>query len=247
MITLKELYDRSLEDEKFLLPKMSIPEERPFFIQSLLWVNDAYMLNALFVKGDIDNAKNAFYQMALINAYCFKVLRQDVYEVVSNFAYPLLSDNKNLILDYAHYSPISVSNSFAESCGRAIQAVLNDDDALLSLSVDHLKATSKKGWASSFSDIITVFEGFLNRDASIIQNGVERFLAKHEKQHRSNQVRSQFINIEATMLLKLALIKGYSIFIKNDLVPELLLPLNELESYRHYEFLSEVAPDNSKP
>jgi hypothetical protein len=238
---LEDLYKRSLQDEVFLLSKMEIESERPYFLNSFVDVNEMFFLNALFVENKIAEAKEFLYKISTVNVYFHEIYNGNIFELFRNFSYPLLSDSRKIIDRYCTYSPKEKTDSFSENFALAIQAVLRDDKTNLP---DYIKgmdrrSKSKSGWGKNFASFVNVFEGFLLDDSKAITQAIEEFLLLHDKTDDS-RIRKQYINIEATALAKLAYIKGLSVKINNRLVSMDLLPVEPIANYKTYSFIEGV-------
>lgn len=238
-ISLDRSYKRSIDDEKFILGKIQIPEERPFFILSLKGINTIFFLKKAFLEKDFQTSKAFLYKVAMTNSYYHEKLNGEIFNVLDTFTYPLLSDSSNLISRYLHYEKTEHPDSFSTYFGKAIQSVLKDDNQALQVNIEGLKKWSKKGWAKQYSGIVTTLEGFLNKDKSAIEKGLQEIVAMHAKQEQPAIVKD-YINLEATALAKLAWRKGIEVGIDNALVPKELLPTEELPLYEGYEFFKEL-------
>jgi hypothetical protein len=238
---LEDLYKRSLQDEVFLLSKMEIENERPYFLNSFVGVNEVFFLNALFVENKIVEAKRFLYKISTVNVYFHEVYKGNVFELFRNFSYPLLSDSRKIIDRYCTYNPIEKTGSLPENFALAVQAILRDDKTNLP---DYIKgmdrrSKSKSGWGKNFASFVKIFDGFLLEDSKAIAQAIEEFLLLHDKTD-DNRIRRQYINIEATALAKLAHIKGLPVKINNTLVPMALLPVEPIGNYKTYSFIEAV-------
>ena len=238
-ISLDQSYKRSIDDEKFILGKIQIPKERPFFILSLKGINTILFLQKAFAEKDFQASKAFLYKVAMTNSYYHERLNGEIFNVLDTFIYPLLSDSGNLISRYLNYEKTEHPDSFSTYFGKAIQSVLKNDSHALQVSIEGLKKWSKSGWANQYSGIITTLEGFLDKHKSAIEKGLQEIVALHNKQEQPAVVKD-YINLEATALAKLSWRKGMEVGVDASLVPHELLPVKELSVYEGYEFFKEL-------
>jgi hypothetical protein len=238
-ISLEEAYERSIKDERFLLEKVSISKEKPFFILSLKGVNSIFFLHKFFVENEIHESKIFLYKIALVNTYYYERLNGEVFNVLDTFTYPLLSDSSTLIKRYLHYDRTEYVDAFSTYFGKAIQSVLRSDFVALQFNIGGLKKWSTKGWPKQYAGIVTVFEGFLTDDKTTIEKGLLEIIELHGKQDHPGIVKD-YINLEATALAKLAWRRGIEVEVSSDLILRELLPVKELPFYEGYPFFDEL-------
>ena len=236
---LKTLYSENQEREKKKLEIIADPIKKPFHILSFKGINTIFFLHKAFIEKDFHASKAFLYKVAMVNSYYYETLNGEIFNVVDTFTYPLLSDSSNLIDRYLHYEKTEHPDSFSTYFGKAIQSVLKDDSQALQFNIEGLKKWSKKGWAKQYAGIATALEGFLDKNKSTIEKGLQEIVALHNKQEQPAIVKD-YINLEATALAKLAWRKGMEVIIGNNLVPHELLPVEELSVYEGYDFFNEL-------
>ena len=64
-------------------------------------------------------------------------------------------------------------------------------------------------------------------------------LEKHNKQEHPAVVKD-FINLEAIAIAKIAHRKGIMVEVENPYLPKDMIPINELEKYKSYDFLNNI-------
>ncbi|HEY9049625.1 MAG TPA: Imm49 family immunity protein [Ohtaekwangia sp.] len=240
MSSLEQSFKRSIDDEKFILKQIENPEEKPFYILSLIQINTIFFLYRFFVQKDVQLSKSFLYKIAGTFAYYHEKLNGEVFEALKTFTYPLLCDNNTVVNRYQDYHKTKYSDSFSTYFAKAIQSTLKNDNSALEVNIAGLKKWSRKGWPKQYIGIITVFEGFLINDKSAIENGLQEITDLHDKQDQPPIVKD-YINLEATALAKLAWRKGIEVEVASDLVPKELLPVLELQSYEGYPFFEELS------
>jgi hypothetical protein len=236
---LKTLYSESKEREKKKLEIIEDAAKKPFHILSFKGINTIFFLKKTFVENDIQAGKGFLYKIAMTNSYYHEKLSGEIFNVLDTFTYPLLSDSSNLINRYLSYERTEHPDSFSTYFGKSIQSVLSDDNRALEANIEGLRKWSKKGWAKQYAGIVTAFEGFLKNDKTVIEKGLREIVALHTQQEQPAVVKD-YINLEATALAKLAWRKGIEITIDSSLVPQELLPIEELRVYGGYEFFKEI-------
>lgn len=236
--TLKNNYKKSQEDEKFLMTKLSNNEEKRFFIGSLEFVNINYALYNIFIKSMPDGARLAFYNASMIAAYLHEKYNEDIF-LIKFFTYPVLSDNSNLMDRFSRYNNSRWGNTFAYYYGKAVQSVIINNKSNLAENIKGLEKTCKKGWEKQYSGFITAFQGFLDGSPELIIRGVEELLTKYKKQD-IDELLKEFINLEATAILKLSLRQNMELKINNPLIPNEFLLIKELPEYKGYDFFKEI-------
>lgn len=238
-MTMQEIFKRNINDEIFLISKMSNDEEAPFFVGSFKFLNLQNAIYYAFVDHNFDKSRNEFYKAGMVNALRHEKLSGEIFNVLDTFSYPLLSDSSSLISRYLSYERTEYPDSFSTYFGKAIQSVLKDDSQALQANIEGLKKWSKKGWAKQYAGIVTTFEGFFKNDKSVIEKGLKEIIAIHDKQEQPAIVKD-YINLEAAALAKLAWRKGIEVVVNSELVPAELLPIKELSTYEGYEFFKEI-------
>lgn len=234
---LDKLYSRAIDDESFLMEKIKNVDDRFYFLLSLIPVNEIYFIKKAFIERDFQNSKQFLSVIGMINSYYSEFGKRDIFEVLNTFVFPILSDNIELIDRYMTYKPIVYHDSFATYFGKCIQAIIrkNNDDVLVN--IKGLEKHSKSGWEKNFSGLVNCFKGFVNRDKLLVENGVDELLNKHNKQEQPTFVKD-FINYEATTIVKLSNYLDVSLNIEHKLIPKELLPIEPLDHYETpYDFL----------
>lgn len=239
MNNLEQSFKRSIDDEKFILKQIEVPEEKPFYILSLTNINTIFFLHNFFTRKDTQLSKSYMYKVAMTFAYYHEKLNGEIFEALKTFTYPLISDNTAIINRYQEYNKTQYEDSFSTYFGRAIQCVLKNDNKTLLHNIEGLRRWSNKGWAKQYIGIATVFEGFLHGDKKIIERGLQSIVDLHDHQEQPLLIKD-YINFEATALAKLAWRKGIEVEVSSNLVPKELLPVSELQNYEIYPFFLEL-------
>jgi hypothetical protein len=239
-ISIQEAYQRSIEDEKFLLEKIKKPDMMFHYVSSFKWVNLDYFLHAFFIENDVQKSKNYLYKVGMVESYSHEILKKEIFNVLNRFTFPILSDSSKLIERYLQYTESDFYDDFNGHFSKGIQSILKNDMPALEKHIDGLKRRSKRGYAKLYTGIITSYNGFANSDSEQIIQGIYEIL-KTNKRQRPNDLYYQHINYEAAAIAKLAWRKGMEIEIDSPLVPKALLPVKELDHYEGgYDFLNEL-------
>ena len=239
VISIEEAYKRWENKESFIFEKMKDPNMEVHYIPFLNGVNSVYFLHAFFIEKDIQKSKNYLYKIGMIESYLHEILKDEIFNVLNRFTFPILSDSSKLIERYLTYSETEYYDSIHTHFSKGLQSILKNDMFALEKHVDGLRRRTKRGWEKQYTGFITSFEGFYNNNEEQIIKGIYEVLKNNKRQH-PDDLDYQHIHYEATAIAKLAWRKGMEIEIDNPLVPNELLPVRELEHYEGYEFFKEL-------
>ena len=191
----------------------------------------------------LDKCKKGYlYKIGMVNSYYSEMCKRDIFEVLNTFTFPILSDSKELINRYLKYEVLEYQDAFSTYFGQSIQAVLKQNDAELTRTIEGMNNHSKEGWEKNYRGAVTAFQGILKKEKELVRAGIEELLSCHGNQN-THPLTKEYINYEATALVKIANINGLDISIESQLIPNALLPVQELESYPRYDFFDEL-PDS---
>ena len=227
--------------EQKKLSLMKNPERKLGQILSFKGINEIYFLEKAFIQNDVMASKEFLYKMAIVNSYYSEIGKHDIFEVLNTFTFPVLSDCRPLIERYLAYEPIVYHDSFSSYFSQSIQTIIEGNDILLEKNISGLERHSKSGWEKNFVGLVLSLKGFLAKDKNIIEEGIDELLSKHDKQNHL-PITKEYINYEATTLVKLAYRIGIQLNTKSPLIPEGLIPIQELSHYPGYDFFDELPP-----
>jgi len=240
---LHSFYERSIEDEKFLLSKIIIPEEKAAFIGSFEGNARYFALHSMYVKKDFLMARQYFYKAAVSGEYMVRKHDWLMHTSIYKICYALLSDNSKVIEHYKELKNTKWDENFlGYQFNTAIQCVLKDDAEILKKQIEGLNKSVTKGspkGAKAFAGCINVFEGLLNNEKKQIETGINELVKTIGKRDDLTLVKD-FFSIETTALVKLAWRKGFEIKVESSFVPKEMLPINELQEYPGYDFFQEI-------
>lgn len=237
------LYAMFLDDEKFNLQKIQIPEEKRNYIGFAELNNRSLALHAMYVLQDFDKARNYFYKAAICGEYMVRMYDELMHTSIYKICYALLSDNSKVIEHYKELKNTKWDENFlGYQFNTAIQSVLKDETETLKKQIEGLKKAvtkaSPKG-AKAYVGCVNVFEGLLNKDKTQIETGINELVKTIGKRDDLTLVKD-FFSIETTALAKLAWRKGFEINVESSFVPKEMLPVNELPEYPGYDFFTEI-------
>ena len=238
--TLEERYNELIKENIFNVEKMFVKEEKKHYVFSFYLSNNFQAVYFLYIDNNIEKAKNCYYEAAMAYSYYHEVLKYNFFSTLGVPSVYLLCDNPQIITRFCQYtdSPemVKVGPLFYQ-IGKAIQAVLLDDQILLLSSIEMLKKRTKSGIGKYFLATVDFFEGLVAKDEEKVYSAVNAF----QKRTQSQQplILKDYFSLEATGLAKLAWRKGYEIDFKNKFIPQDLLPIKELEHYESFDFFKE--------
>ena len=219
---------------------MNDKAQKNYYIGNFCLHNQLIATFYIYKEGNLEKAKNCYYEAALAQAYGIEKLGHDPFRIVSNMLYCILSDNKILINKFVNYKPTPeyehVKDIFFH-LGTAMQAVLKDDKETLLTSIEGIKKRSTRGFAKAYAGASLFFEGIFNNDTAMIRDGV--FITQKKLQRHQMACTTEYMNIEATGLLKLAWLKGFEIPSTSTFIPQIILPVYELSNYESHDFFTE--------
>lgn len=237
------LYTMFLDDEKFNLQKIQIPEEKKYYIGFAELNNMSLALHAMYVLQDFNKARTYFYKAAICGEYMVRMYDELLHTSIYKICYALLSDNSKVIEHYKDLKNTKWDENFlGYQFNTAIQSVLKDDTVMLEKQIEGLKKSVTKTrprGAKAFAGCVDVFEGLLNEDKTQIERGINELVRTIGKRDELILVRDYF-SIETTALAKLAWRKGYEINIESSFVPKEMIPVKELPDYPGYDFFKEI-------
>jgi hypothetical protein len=237
------LYAMFLDDEKFNLQKIQIPEEKKNYIGFAELNNRGLALHAMYVLQDFDKARNYFYKAAICGEYMVRMYDELMHTSIYKICYALLSDNSKVIEHYKDLKNTKWDENFlGYQFNTAIQSVLKDDNETLKKQIEGLKKSVTKPipkGAKAYAGCVNVFEGLLNKDKTQIKTGINELVKTIGKRDELTLVKD-FFSIETTALAKLAWRKGFEVNVQSSFVPKEMLPIKELPEYPGYEFFKEI-------
>ncbi len=238
-MNLNEIYIQSRNDEEFLLSKATIENERYHFVGFLESTNLNYACYNIYQERKYLIARNNFFVSSLIRLFMNDVYNENIFMLYRSFCYSIISDSDKLIHKYNSYNETFL-DTFGSSFAKAIQACLKGNDKSLQEQIQNLERhTDKKSIAKNYSGVPIAFKGILQNDKTLVEQGINEILSKHNKQEQPAVVKD-YMNIEALTLAKLAYRKGIVIEIENPLLPKEMIPVQELEKYESYDFLKGI-------
>ena len=208
-------------------------------ILSFHGINEIFFLHKAFSEKNIQASKVFLYKIAMSHSYYYEKLNGEIFNVLNIFTYAVLSDNESLIKRIQSYNRTEHPDSFSTYFNKGIQSILKNDKISLSINIEGLKKWRSEDWTRNYQGIITTFEGFQTNDKIKIEQGLEEIVKFHDLQEQP-LIAKDYINIEATALAKLAWRKGIKVKPASKLIPEELLPVNQLRSYENYDFFNEL-------
>jgi hypothetical protein len=238
-ISLEESHPKDLKDREFLISKMAIKEHKPHYVSSFCNVNEFLATYCLYVSGEIDRAKDCYYEAAMAMVYCVEKLGHDPFGVKQSL-YAVLSDNNAIIERYSRYQTKETGEqgAFPVHYGAAVQAVVRNDFAELEKRIAVLLKRTQSGVFKKMAGSVDVFQGISEGDKSKIENGLVD-ITKKTKNDQPPVIRD-YMNINATGLAKLAWRSGLEVNINSTFIPQALLPIKELEHYESYDFFEDL-------
>jgi len=238
---LKKIFSDSFERENFKLDIIQDPQVKSFHLGSLESINEAMALGYLFLKKDINKAKNCYYRAARVGEYTTKFYDERLEYSIFKICYALLSDDKETIEAYMDLeNPIMNKKFIGYYIIRAIQNVLKNNLLELEINIEGLKKETDKKKYKSFLGYFDFFEGILNKNNEKINNALLKLADTQSKRESVSSITKKLISLDTLALAKLAIIKGFEINILHDLVPIELLPIQPLKKYVGYDFFDEL-------
>jgi len=211
---LGKLYDRTINDEKFLLEKISTNEK--LFIGSLTDVNKFLAFYSMFVENDFKKAKQYFYNSALISLYSIRKYDAPFYTNIYSICYALLSDNEFIINKFSRLEKENNTQIMGKLFIQNIQNVLigNNDN----LDIENLnKLLNKK--PQGLNGLDSFFLGLRNLNSGKIKSSIEQLISNHGKRGELELYKDYF-SFEITCLMKLAWRQGLEVEVNSPLVPK---------------------------
>jgi hypothetical protein len=244
LISLNESYPEACSRLNKTIEKIKDPEMLKHYIGFLTLDNIDVALYKIYIENDFEFAKNCFYKSSLCDAYKFIIYDRLMHTSIYSICYSLISDSEYSINLYKNLINKTVNEKFiGYYFNTAIQAILKDDDALLSKQIFELeKETINKKWVT-FKGLVDVFKGIQNKNKNQVEAGLQELLKTHKKRDGHEFIKKYF-SIEVTALAKLAWRVGIEVNINNSLVPNEILPIKELKNYDDYDFFKELIDKN---
>ncbi len=238
--TLEARYHEMVKEKAIRVERMNLPDEKKHYVISFYSSNNFQAVYFLYIENNIEKAKNCYYEGAMAYSYYHEVLKYQFFSTLGASIIYLLSDNEKVINRFCQYTDLpevaKVGPIFYQM-GKAIQAVLLNDEALLLSTIELIKKRTKSGVGKYFVATIDFFEGILTKDEEKIFSAVN-ILQKALQRHQPS-IEKDYFALEATGLAKLAWRKGFEIDFKNKFIPQALLPIKELEHYESFDFFNE--------
>ena len=209
-----------------------------YFLRNLLLENSeefTYKLSAYL------NWKIRYYRLVKEYQNEEKEYKTTRLEISSfNFTMSILSDNEELIQEYATFSPVwDDIGTFRHNLVILMQKLVQERYDELDEELEFYKKITEKKRKND-KPIVMVIEWFKEKDESKINEWIVwLLLLSWKREHISTWIFTDFIDIEATVLAKLAVRAWYEITVEHELLPSKLLPIKPLEEYPQYEFLDE--------
>lgn len=231
---LGKLYDRTINDEKFLLEKISTNEK--LFIGSLTDVNKFLAFYSMFVENDFKKAKQYFYNAALISLYSIRKYNAPFYTNIYSICYALLSDNEFIINKFSKLEKENNTQIMGRLFIKNIQNVLNNINDISEIeNLSNLLSKKPQG----FNGLDIFFAGLKNGDKEKIKTTIKQLISNHGKRGELELYKDYF-SFEITCLMKLAWRQGIEVEVNSPLVPKEILPIEPLDIYKiPYDFLKD--------
>lgn len=237
---LMTIFEETKSREIKKLELIQNPIRKDSAIPSLKGVNTIFFVKSAFLDGDFVKSKEYLFKIAIVDAYFHEKLGGEIFNTLDTFTYPVLSDNENVITRYLNYTRTEHEESFSTSFGRSIQALLLNDSVSLKKNILTLDKWSSSGWAKSFRGVVTSLKGFLNESTAEIEKGLSEILQSHHLQEHSS-VLKPYINLEATVLAKIAFKKNLAVSTNHELIPTELINSDAIGNYQGYSFFEELS------
>jgi len=228
------LYERTLEDEKFLLEKIKSNERA--FIHSLVFSNRFLATHSIYIKGDYKGSKQYFFNAAKISLYTIRQYDAPFYSNIYAICFAVLCEDNEIIDEF---SKITKENNtqimgrlFVQNFQNALNDSYNEQD------IEDLSQLIKKK-PQGFQGLDEFFIGLQNKNLQEVVKALETMISNHGERGEL-ELYKDYISFEVTALAKLAWRKGIEVEVKSPLVPKELLPIAPLDNYEiPYDFLKE--------
>ena len=234
-IVLRNLQD----DERTIMQKIKNPDERYHYISFLEGFNIVHAISCIYIDNDKHTAKEHFYKAAASMLYMSKAYDWRVMDTgINQISSALLSDDKEMIEDYmALRNTTNNESTIGFQLPNAIQNTLANNYDELEANIRNLERFVLLTKFKAYEGTVGVFKGIMSNNTDQIIIGLNQLLKTHKKRNTDPLI-SKFLSIDTAGLCKLAWLKGLQINLENDLVPQTLMPVEPLQSYKTYDFLS---------
>lgn len=216
-------------------------EQRHHFIGNFCLHNQLIATYYIYKARDIEKAKSCYYEAALAQAYCIEKLNHDPFRTLGRVLYCVLSDNQDLINRYTAYQATPEYERVKDIfyyLGMSVQSVLKDDPETLFASIEGIKKRGSGRIAKVFAGAVPFFEGMLHGNQEMIKEGIATIQQKLQRHQFA--CTAEYMNLEATGLLKLAWLKGFEIPSTSVFIPQAMLPISEPDNYESYDFFADA-------
>ncbi len=194
----------------------------------------------MYVEQDFVKARNCFYKAAVSAEYMIKMYGWELQTGTPKICYAILSDNTNVIERYTTIKDINPDPNFiGYQFVTSVQSILQNNMDELETQIIALKKSTISKRADGYKGLVTVFEGFRNKDKFLIESGLNELIKTHKKREKIALV-SDYFSVHIAAVAKLSLRIGIDVNIKSSLLPLGILPINELSQYDGYDFFKEL-------
>ncbi|GAA4320810.1 hypothetical protein GCM10023149_20280 [Mucilaginibacter gynuensis] len=237
---LKLIYHERLRDEASIPEKIKEPNGIYYYVPFLEFVNVVRALYEINVNNDYKKARELFYKAALIPEFMsrkfdWRVIDSGIYQI----SYALFSDSKDLINTYSVLkNKANNETGIGYQFTNVVQNILLDDWEKVAWNIHCFTRLTKVKSLSKYANILPVLEGFAQKDPDLIRKGLIDYLSTHVKRNSNNELYCNFLSIDTAGFTKLAWIKGYQIDLNSPLVPIKLMPVEPVDTYSGYSYIS---------
>nr|WP_321221613.1 Imm49 family immunity protein [uncultured Psychroserpens sp.] len=254
MLSLEEYYQNSLVREK---QKINIIKTNPNhnilnIASGLREITGTKFLYQYYINNNLIGGKQELFNSGKLLEFINKHSGFKYFPTQINSFFFILSDSREVLENFKAIILDELgSNSFRITNGHCLGYVIhqilsnNSQEALKYLDIFEKK---HKNYALKSKHIL-ILKAIINSNKQEVEELLEFFLlpVNHNKSPDKGMISHKFISIEATVLAKLAWIKGIEVDIDHPLLPKQLLPIQPNDTYEiEYEFLKADYEPNIK-